>query len=132
MFDIFAKKLNICRVALFFKRIKYLDLKQLFQNTTLLKGIVYILLIGQLSSNTLSYCYWMMDIELELIELSTLEDTESEEEDKKEEKKDEIRLDFYKTAYNELIAICVTLHNKDFLSLHHPDVSTPPPKFMLT
>jgi len=107
-------------------------LKQLFRNTTLLKGVVYLLLIGQLSSNTLSYCYWLIDGDSELIELSTLEDSESEEEDKKEEKKDEIRFDFYKTAYDELIAICRNLQDKDFLSMHHPDVSTPPPKFILS
>lgn len=105
-----------------------MDLKQLFRNTTLLKGVVYLLLIGQLSSNTLTYCYWMLDSSVELIELSNMEDSESEEEDKKEENKDEIRLDFHNTSFDELIAICITIHPKDFLSLHHPEVNTPPPK----
>ncbi len=103
-------------------------MKQLFRNTTLLKGVVYLLLIGQLSSHTVSYCYWMVVGDVELIELSTTEDSESEEEDKKEESKDEIRLGFHKSGYAKLIATCITLHAKDFLSLHHPEVNTPPPK----
>ena len=66
----------------------------------------------------------MFGVDTELIELSNVEDTESEEEDKK----DEIRLDYYNLAYDELIIIFVTLHAKYFLSLHHPEVSTPPPE----
>lgn len=106
-----------------------MDLKQFIRNTSLLKSMVFLLLIGQLSSNTLTYYYWMFDGDSELIELSTVEDNESEEEDKKEEKKEEIRLDSYDAKYDELIAVGMTLYATNFLSLHHPDVSTPPPKY---
>lgn len=70
----------------------------------------------------------MIDGDAELMELSKVEDSESEEEDKKEENKDEIRLDFYNTSYDALIGTYLTLHAKDVLSLHHPEVNTPPPK----
>ena len=105
-------------------------MKQLFRNTTLLKGVVYLLLIGQLSSSTLTYCYWLIDRDADLIELSKVEDSESEEEDKKEEQKDEIRLDFHDTTSDYLIATYMTLHAKDCPSLHHPEVRTPPPKYL--
>lgn len=108
-----------------------MDLKQFFNKITLLKCVVYLLLLGQLGSSTIAHYHLLFDSKSELIELTNSEDNESEE-DKKEEKKDEIRLDFYTASYNDLIARCITFRAKYFLSLHHPEVSVPPPKHFLT
>lgn len=70
----------------------------------------------------------MIDSETEFVELNTSEDSESEREN---EKKDKNRYNPF--AYNSinnsfnLDSFCF----KNFKSLHHPDVTTPPPKYFI-
>ena len=70
----------------------------------------------------------MVDTEQDFIELSTTEDSESEEENEKKDKEDKNRIITFE--YNSTKThLCLNSHSfKKFISLHHPDISTPPPK----
>ena len=70
----------------------------------------------------------MMDSEQEYFELSNSEDGESEQENEKKEKEDKNRIITFefnsiKTLHSLILFCC-----ENFISLHHPDISTPPPK----
>ncbi len=105
-------------------------MKFLLAYQLLLKSFVYVLLIGQLWVNIASHYYWLIDSESELIELCNFEDSESEEEEKKEEKDDKVRMNLQTSMYYYSSSLENVLHSKAFLSLHPPEISTPPPKFI--
>ena len=100
------------------------------KSTVFFKSIVYVLLVGQLFANTLSHCYWMVDGDVELIELCNSEDHESEEEDKKKNKNENLQIDLAFSKLDQLSATGKILYLKGFLSLHHPETSTPPPEYI--
>lgn len=93
-----------------------------------LNSFVLLFFVGQLWSSTINYCFWMMDSQQEFIEFSTSEDNESEEENEKQDKEDKnrnITFDFnFCKAQLALKQNCW----KNFISLHYPDISTPPPR----
>lgn len=67
----------------------------------------------------------MMDSDQDFIELSTSEDSESEEE---KEKEDKDRIITFKFNYIKMLLSLKRSSCKKIISLHHPDISTPPPK----
>ncbi len=70
----------------------------------------------------------MFDSEVELIEVCKTEENESEKEDNKKEKENRLQIDFYR-ANTDAFALCWScLCTKEFESLHHPEVTTPPPE----
>ena len=97
-----------------------------------LKSILYLLLVGQLWVNVLSYCCWMIDSESERIELCSSVDNESEEEDNKKEKDDWYRADLHAPKFEISISVVKILHLECFPSNHHPEITTPPPEFPLS
>ena len=106
-------------------------MKKQFPHPTFLQGFIYLFLIGQLWVSSVNYCYWMIDSDTEFVELNTPEDSESEEENEKKDKKDKNRYNPF--AYNSIVN-SFNLNSfgfKNFKSLHHPDVTTPPPKFFI-
>ena len=91
------------------------------------------MLFGQLWTNTISYGYWIIDSESELIELSSSEEKEGESEEEKkekekEEKEDKIRSGFSSKNSSSYLSIFITNHSKDYLTLHHPENTTPTPQ----
>ncbi len=90
------------------------------------------MLAGQLSTNTVAYCYWLIDADSELIELSSSEEKEGESEEEKEENKkekdDEIRSGFTSNNGNSSLTIFLSYHSKEYLATHHPENITPPPQ----
>lgn len=106
-------------------------MKKLFPYSTLLQGFIYLFLIGQLWVSTINYCNWMIDSETELVELNPSEDSESEEENEGKEKKDKNRVPLF--SHNSAVDI-FKLNSfcfENLISIHHPDVTTPPPKFSI-
>jgi hypothetical protein len=87
-------------------------------------------LVGQLWSSSINYYNWMMDSEQEIIELSTSEDTESEEENEKKEKEDKNNLITLEFNVIDMLLLINLNNNKKFISLHHPDITTPPPEII--
>jgi len=92
------------------------------------KAIIYLLVIGQLWANAATFCQWMVDPDSELIELCNTDDAESEKEESKEEKNDKLTIDMYDMRLDNPQNELSVLHSKDLLSLHDPDVTTPPPE----
>jgi len=70
----------------------------------------------------------MMDSGKEFIELSTIEDSESEEENKITEKDNKYRSMTFKFNSKKTLLELNSDSFKNYISLHHPDISTPPPK----
>ena len=103
-------------------------LNQFFKYRPFHLSIVYLLLISQLWVYSDTYCHWMIDSESDLIELCKTGDSETEEENKKE-KKDKIRIDLHSVKFENFVSTNVILHAEYFLSLHHPEITTPPPEF---
>ncbi len=94
-----------------------------------LKNTIYLLLISLFWSNTISYYYWVLNTESALIEHSKTEKGESESELELEEKElDKLQMESYVPNFNYSIISLNALHVQDFYYLHHPEVSTPPPK----
>ncbi len=91
-------------------------------------GFIYFFLIGQLWVSTVNYCYWMIDSDTEFVELNTSEDSESEEEN---EVKDKSRTNSFPLKSIVYIFNVNSFCFENFKSLHHPDVTTPPPKFFI-
>lgn len=70
----------------------------------------------------------MLDSEQDFIELTTTEDSESEEENEKKDKEDKNRvISFELNSIKSLLSLNSYLC-RNYISLHHPDISTPPPK----
>lgn len=74
----------------------------------------------------------MMDSEQEIIELSTSEDTESEEENENEKNEKEDKNNLITLEFNviDMLLLINLNNNKKFISLHHPDITTPPPEII--
>jgi len=89
---------------------------------------VLLFLVGQLWSCSINYCLWMMDTDQDFIELSTSEDSESEEEIEKKDKEDKNRIFTFEINLINALFSLNQYNNKNFISLHHPDITTPPPK----
>jgi len=109
-------------------------LKFQFNYQSFLQSVVYILLISQVWTNAISHCYWLVGEESDRVEM-TLEDGElenesEEKESKKEEKEKDNRFqaDLHILILGHKILNARFLHSTYLLSLHHPDVVTPPPK----
>lgn len=92
------------------------------------KSIIYLLLIGQLWTNAVSYRQWMIDSDLKLIELCCCDESESGEEDNKKEKADKYRMGLYTARFGIGQKVINILHSEGFRSLHHPEITTPPPE----
>ncbi len=93
-----------------------------------LNFFVLLFLIGQLWSSSINFSFWMMDSDQDFIELSTSEDSESEEENEKKEKEDKNQIIAFEFNIIKHLLTLRSYNNKNFISLHHPDISTPPPK----
>jgi hypothetical protein len=87
-----------------------------------------VFLIGQLWISTINYCLCIIDSEQDYIELSTSEDSESEEENEKKDKEDKNRIITFDFIFIKTLLYLNRYSFKRFISLHHPDISTPPPK----
>jgi len=96
----------------------------------LLKSIVYLLLIGQIWTNTVSHCHWMFDCEIELTECTNEEKEGESEKENKKEKDNKLRLDFL--HHNQEIAASLAtaniLHLRKYLLATHQEIPTPPPE----
>ncbi len=70
--------------------------------------------------------------EVELIELCNSEHNESSEEDSEKEKNHKLRIDV--TAFNTRDALLASVSScfEYFYTLHHPEIITPPPEFLLS
>lgn len=89
---------------------------------------MFILILGQVWASTYSFCHWIVDMESELIELVHSEEGEAEKEDIKKEK--EIRISWNSRVMN-ISSLIPSYQHQDvsfFLSLHHPEITTPPPE----
>lgn len=69
-----------------------------------------------------------MDYEQDFIELSTSEDNESEEENEEKEKEDKNRNIAFNYNFNNILLSLKRFTKKNLITLHQPDISTPPPK----
>ena len=102
-------------------------MKQILTYRFFLKGIVFLLLIGQLWTNVGLYCNWFQDAPSEFMELCSSEDSESEEKTKKE-KDHKFKIELYASMFDVSIAALRFSHSVDFQSLEHPEITTPPPE----
>ena len=98
-----------------------------------LQGILYVLLISQLWTNAISHCYWLVGADSDLIEYYSSEDSESEKEEEKkekeeEEKKDRFQSDLFAPILGHKVLNARFLYSIALLSIHHPEIATPPPK----
>lgn len=104
-------------------------MKTIFSYKRILSISAYALLITQIFAHTFDSCYWMVDAEFELIELSNAEDNETEKEDKKEEIRDRSNvstnddLSYLLKAYQNLVWRNYTSHD--------PEINTPPPESLI-
>lgn len=103
-------------------------MKHFFTYHSFLKGIIFVLLIGQFWANTVSHCHWMIDSESELIELCSSEDSETEEEIEKKEKNKKIDINITALQSNILIFAAIFSQLEDFKSVHYLENTTPPPE----
>lgn len=69
-----------------------------------------------------------MDYDQDFIELSTSEDNESEEKAEKKDKEDKNRIISFEFKSIKSLDALNRYSCKNFISLHYPDISTPPPK----
>ncbi len=81
-----------------------------------------------------SYCVFLADTQLEIVELGFPLDSESEKEEKNNEKEVDDKLQMYAhaLAFSSSNDFLNTYSTADCQSLHHPEVATPPPRFSLT
>lgn len=89
------------------------------------------LLVGQFWSTAISYCSWLLDLDKETIELCSCDDADSGEDNKKE-KEDKFRIGLYFPKFEISMSTIRVLHSEDFQSIHHPEITTPPPEFFLS
>ena len=90
----------------------------------LLRGIIYLLLIGQCLVGTAPLCYLVIDFEPEFVECYHSEDGELE----KEKNKNEFSSPSYILKYGALISQECLLFLIDFQPLFYPNIITPPPE----
>ena len=86
------------------------------------------MIIAQLWANAVSYCDWMLDSDTERIELCSNDNNESEKEESKNEKDNKVAVALYAAGYDLPRLITAALHSQDLPPIHHPEISTPPPK----
>jgi hypothetical protein len=89
------------------------------------------LLFGQVWSSAVSYGTWIIDSEIELIELHSSEEKESEEEENKKEKEDKLRNQLVQSRINFSKRMVKTLEKEGLSPQHHPELFTPPPEAIL-
>ena len=70
----------------------------------------------------------MTDSKSELIELCESENSELEEKTDKKEKEDKLRIHLYTPKFDVSISQVITSHSEDFSSLHHLEITLPPPE----
>ncbi len=85
------------------------------------------MLIGQLWANVASHCHWIVNTELELIEILDVEGSESEEDNKKE-KDDKLRIELLTLEFTTSISSVRILHLENSPPANYLESTTPPPK----
>ena len=103
-------------------------MKSTFTYHVFAQGIIYIMLIGQLWVNVATYCHWIVNDEVELIELYSSNDSESEDETEKDEKEEKIRTDRFTPDFFLLIHNHNSFLHVANTSTHQVEVTTPPPE----
>ena len=93
----------------------------------LLKSMIYLLFIGQLGTNIIPHCHWLIDAESAYAELCNFEHCESEE-----EKDNKIKIDLSTLRYSSSVSLVNIPHLQDFLYTHHLEVMTPPPEYFFS
>lgn len=89
------------------------------------------MLVGQFWVNAVSYRDWLMEYETVLIELYSCDDCELKLEDNKKEKDDKFPVDSYDANFDTFEKITAIWDSENFLSPHHPDITTPPPQSLI-
>ncbi|MCF6171710.1 MAG: hypothetical protein L3J66_12090 [Bacteroidales bacterium] len=103
-------------------------MKQILNNPSFFKSIIYLLLVGQFWVNAVSYCDWLTDTETALIELYCCDEQELSLEDNKKDKVDKFPIDSDFASFMASEKLVAVLNSEDFSSRHHPDITTPPPQ----
>lgn len=89
------------------------------------------MLVGQIWATAVSCCYWLIGSESELIELCSSDEADTEEETKKD-KNDKFQMSLYVPKTEVSASVIKVLHAEDYLSIHHPEITTPPPEIFLS
>ncbi|NOY51541.1 MAG: hypothetical protein GXO88_13385 [Chlorobi bacterium] len=96
-----------------------------------LKSIIVLVLIGQFWTNTISYCYWLIDSKSELIELYGCDNNEPREEDDKKDKADKFLVDLDPTSFDDSEKVINNISFEYFPLRLYSEVTTPPPEHLL-
>ena len=114
------------------KKLLLYYLKQLFKYKSLLKSVIYLLLVSQVIGYSITYGLMLIEETPELIELCNLGDIQSEGEIDENEKDDK----FSEDSINPRICLYVSslniLHFESFHFLNHRKIITPPPEVELS
>ncbi len=97
-----------------------------------MKSTILILLVGQFWISAVAYCDWLTDSQKGLIELYCCDDSELKIEDTKKDKDDKLSTDPQSAGFDLSQKIAAVPVAEDFLSAHHPDITTPPPQTFLS
>lgn len=103
-------------------------MKKIHTYQSYLKGIVYFLLCSQLWVTGLQYSSWMHNGESDLIELAGSEDFEYEKEENKKEKEHKVRSDLHLSEIFKGALANKEFYLRQYISIHHPEITTPPPE----
>ncbi len=93
-----------------------------------LTSIVYLLLVSQIWANAGPYSDWMDETQLEPIELNSTENINFAEEDIGKELDEKFKMRLFVPVFGTLkLPTKFSLYDS-FLSMHAPEVTTPPPE----
>lgn len=93
--------------------------------------MAYLLLISQITVNTIDCCHWMIDAETEIVELTNnVEDSEQDKEEHKKNLSNKYRIQSQMADAQDAFLKC--LHAQDVAALHIPEIHTPPPECNLS
>jgi hypothetical protein len=106
-------------------------LKRFTSYQVAIRAVVLLLVAGQLWANAISYCDWMLDTDLERIELCSSDDSESEKEERQSEKDDKLVASLNSTNQELQQLVITVLHSQDLFPIHYPEITTPPPEFIV-
>jgi len=97
----------------------------------LTKGVIALLLVGQVWTNTVSICYTITEDGHELVEFEFpgAEDNDTEKDEKEKEEKLQTSLTTV-MKFNLSSLTGKADHLFTYFDLHHPEITTPPPRAM--